>query len=162
MKIRKLFKDNLKTKEQRIFWTREGIYWIKLVTLFFFIVALITLLDQLLMTNGWQITLFLITANLYIIVFLVTILTQRKTFHYMILYNLLSIGAHLYGFIVWGKICLDERIRLTFLYEVDTTYLQNNCLLLSILLIGIMIGTYILYKDQTIEEKLKDCKMIVK
>lgn len=162
MKIQKLFKKKLETKESRIVWIREGIYWLKLVTLLFFMIALITLLKHLLTVPTWQKTLFLLTSNVYIVGILLTMLTKRKTFYYMITYNLLSIGAHLYFLIVWGKLCLDQRIKLTFLYEIDTTYLNNNCLLLSILLIGILISTIILYQEKTIEEKFKDCKIFVK
>ena len=118
------------------------IYYIKNILFVLYLVTMFLLMDNIYKSNFLDIIYF--TLNLfYSFIIILTILSKKKIFKETISYDILNIGIYLYTFMLY-KITISNS-----LLDIinNQTYFQNNYILVSILLLGLIIYTLILNKD---------------
>ena len=97
---------------------------------------------------------FLICVIFYTITILFTHLSKRKYFETTISYNFSILFLTIYFCVVHGRILFDK-FDPNYVYILNMKYLKVNFLLLSLIMIGIIFNTFLLYqydKDITIKE----------
>ena len=117
------------------------IYYIKNILFVLYLVTMFLLMDNIYKSNFLDIIYF--TLNLfYSFIIILTILSKKKIFKETISYDILNIGIYLYTFMLY-KITISNS-----LLDIinNQTYFQNNYILVSILLLGLIIYTLILNK----------------
>lgn len=97
---------------------------------------------------------FLVCVVLYTGVILFTHLSKRKYFETTISYNFSIIFLTVYFCVIHGRVLFD-RFDPNYVYVLNVRYLEVNFLLLSLIMLGIIFNTFLLYqydRDITIGE----------
>ncbi len=91
-------------------------------------------------------TIYFLCNIIYSFIMLLTILSKKKSYKKMISYNILNIGIYIYTFILYFIINYNTKLDII----NHQTYFQNNCILLSILAIGITLYTLYINTEKEI------------
>ena len=129
------------------------IYGLRLIASFLYVV-LIYLLLNIIFESGWQGMVFLILSLAFIVVTLVTLLSNKEIFQKTISYNIVIIAAVVYLAIVVVR-CLEAVHQYNSnLYILNMEYCKTNFIILSFVLIGILLNTMVLFlSDNEIQQK---------
>ena len=128
----KSFKRGIKLKKKYYI-----LYWIRIFLTIVYIGLLFFLLSNIL-NAGWQGNLFLMLSICFVGITLFSLIKKNQSIKTNKVYNLLSIGTICYAFLIYVRLCLDDRVKLTMIYQLDMTYFKNNYLFLSLILLGII------------------------
>ena len=114
------------------------LYYLRCLFFIIYLIINIFLLPFVLKTEQVGI-LFLLTLFLFITLVLFSIFSKKKIYIITKSYNLVIIALTIYICIVYS------RLLTTSLYTVSVSYCRLNLILLSLVMIGIMLNTIILY-----------------
>ena len=101
---------------------------------------------------------FLVCVAFYTIVILFTHLSKRKYFKTTVSYNFSIIFLTLYFCVIHGRVLFDQ-FDPNYVYVLNVKYLEVNFFLLSLIMLGIIFNTFLLYqydKDITIKELFQE------
>lgn len=120
------------------------IYYLRFIFFILYLIITILLLPFVFKTGRIGIF-FLVTLFLFIAMTLFSILSKKEIYLKTKSYNLVIIALTIYISIVYYRVSLDERLRLTGLYTVSLDYCKLNFILLGLVMIGICLNTIVLY-----------------
>lgn len=121
---------------------KKTLYYLRIVLFIVYLITIFLLIDKLFKLNIFAVIYF--TLNLiYSFIMILTILSKKYIFKEAISYNILNIGISLYTIMLF-KITISN----THLDIINNSvYFKNNFIMMSILLIGIIIYSLILNKE---------------
>lgn len=120
------------------------IYYLRIVSFLLYLIITIFLLPFVFECGKIGIF-FLVSLFLFIAITLFSMFSKKKIYIKTKSYNLIIIALTLYLGIVYYRILLDERLKLSGLYTVSLDYCKMNFILLGLVMIGIILNTVVLY-----------------
>lgn len=125
------------------------LYIFRLVLLILSFVIFLFLFPSIIKAKGAGIFL-IITFFLLIITTVFSLFMHKQIFKEQLSYNVVYIGSLIYLILIWAKIFFDKRLQLTVIYELNIDYIQNNCIIMGIVFLGIVFNTFLLGMNKEI------------
>ena len=118
-------------------------YYLRLLSVFFFIVFICLLLEVILSCGGVGIS-FLVMASLFVFINLFTILSRKKVYQDLVSYNLVSIALSLYIGIITTRYFIDYRAT-SLAYQLNYGYFKTNFIIIDLVVFGIALNSLFIY-----------------
>ena len=119
------------------------IYTIKTILFIIYLIISFLLVDKLWTTNVVASIYFLLNL-VYSFIVILTMLSKKEAFIENASYNILNIGIYLYTIAIYYIVFISSKLDII----NNTVYYRNNFTFLIILLLGIIVYTLILNKDE--------------
>ena len=119
------------------------LYYLKIFLFTCYLLILFLLIDKLYKNDIFTIIYFLLNI-IYSFITILTIISKKESFKKTISYNILNIGIYIYTFIIYFTIINENKFNIL----NNKIYFQNNFILISILLIGLIYYTLNLNKEK--------------
>lgn len=123
---------------------RKILYYLRSISVGFYIIMIFFLLP-LVFKSHWAGIIFLIMTCLFLLIILWSLLTQRRILQESISYNLIIIALACYLGVIVGRFFFDSRLQISSLYTVNMEYFKTNFIILSIVMLGVILNTFILF-----------------
>lgn len=125
---------------------QASFFLLRILSTFLSLIFVILLLPNILKA-GWQGSLFLLVFTSFVGLTLWMMLSKNEKVCKSLSFNGLYVASVLYLGLIFSKLFFDQRVKLTMIYEINMHYFENNYLVLSVILLGIIIHGIALLMD---------------
>ena len=131
---------------------RKIIYYIRLLCVFCYLIFSLVMLDYFFLCD-WYGIFFLVSLFCYIIAILLSLLSKKECYITSLSYNFIIIALTFYYLLVCGRIIFADIFYSSVLYELNISYCKVNFLIISLVMLGVVFNTLLLYFDHNNKEK---------
>ncbi len=122
---------------------KKIIYYSRITLFIVYLIGLFLLIDKLFTIRPFGL-IFFIVSLIYSFVMILTILSKKKSYFNAISYNILSIGVYLYTVLLCYITLTSSKLTVM----NNDIYYKNNFILMIILLLGLILYTIELNKEE--------------
>jgi len=119
------------------------VYYLRIIFFIIYLVLLFLMIDKLFSLNILSV-IFFIANIIYSFIIILTILSKKKVFNDLISYNLLNIGIYIYIGIIYYITFISTKLDIL----SNINYFNNNFILILLLIIGLLLYTFMLNKEE--------------